>query len=133
MDGIIDTLQDRGDCNQFLKAMNETNYFEIINGKGPYTVFAPVDEAFSNFSEEDLAKLFENKSRLADMISEHVVVGLYETGDLEKTDEVVNLNNRGLATELHGEGLIVGGAKITESDIRCTDGIIQIVDLVLLP
>lgn len=133
MENIFDTLQDALRFNEFLRAINETNYWEIFNGKGPFTVFAPNDSAFKNLPDDHFAKLFWNKDTLADMISQHVVVGRIKLADLEKMDEVMNLNNMTLALEQHNEGFIIGGAKILESDIECTNGLIHEIDLVLLP
>jgi len=133
MQSILDTLQDRGDCNQFLRAIFLANFINILEGKGPYTVFVPTDQAFSNINALTLHALFADNSKLADMVSEHLIIGNYEALDLERSDEVVNLNHRSLAVERHNEGLIVGGAKIIEPNIECTDGYIHMVDLVLLP
>ncbi len=133
MQSIFETLQDSLDFNQLLKAINETNYWEIFNGKGPFTLFAPNDEAFENLPDNHFTKLFWNKSNLADIISQHVVIGRLKVTDLLKMDEVSNLNNRTLATERYNEGFIVGGAKIIRGDIECLNGIIHEIDLVLMP
>jgi uncharacterized surface protein with fasciclin (FAS1) repeats len=133
MESIFDTLQDELRFNQFLRAINETNYWEIFNGKGPFTLFAPNDEAFNNLPDDRFAKLFWNKDTLADVISQHVVIGRLKVDDLSKMDEVLNLNNMPLIIEKHNEGLIVGSARIVRGDIECSNGIIHEVDVVLLP
>jgi uncharacterized surface protein with fasciclin (FAS1) repeats len=133
MQSIFETLQDLLRFNQFIRAINETNYWEIFNGKGPFTVFAPNDDAFERLPDDKFAKLFWRKDTLADIISQHVVVGRILVADLKNMDEVTNLNNMSLVIEDHNEGLIIGGAKIVNGDIECTNGIIQEVDVVLLP
>lgn len=133
MENIFDTLQDQLIFNQLLRAINETNYWEIFNGKGPFTLFAPNDEAFKNLPDNHFTKLFWNKDHLADVISQHVVIGWLKTADLVKMDEVSNLNNMTMAVEMHNEGLIIGGAKIVRENIECSNGIIHEIDLVLMP
>lgn len=133
MENIFETLQDKLNFNQFLRAINETNYWEIFNGKGPFTVFAPNDDAFKNLPDDHYDKLFWSGDTLADVISQHVVIGRLKRHDISHMDELINLNNLPLAIEKLSEGLIVGSAKIVEADIECTNGIIHEVDLVMMP
>ncbi|MFA7253163.1 MAG: fasciclin domain-containing protein [Patescibacteria group bacterium] len=132
MENVLEILQNSLRHNHFLKAIYSSNFQTILDGIGPFTVLAPVDEAFLNLPDDVFNKLLENQDQLNMMVGQHVFTGRYDEKDLRDTDEIITMDNKNLAIELHGEGLIVGGAKIIESDIECSNGIIHRVDLVLL-
>lgn len=131
METIFETLQDKLLFNQFLKLLNETDFWEILGRGGPYTVFAPLDDAFKNLPEKEFSQLLWSKDKLNDLISEHIVIGRISMKDLKLMDEVSTISGRDLAIEQHNEGLIVDGAKIIESDIKCINGYIHAIDLVI--
>ena len=132
METVIETLQDDGRFNRFLKAVFTTNFWEILEGKGPFTVLAPLDASFDNLPDDVWEQLLKDKSRLTDIVSQHIAIGNLSVADLEEMDEFKNMNNMGLAIEKHNEGLIIGSAKIVEGDIFCANGIIHAIDFVLI-
>lgn len=130
MESIFETLQERGDCNRFLRMINEAEMAEILDGPGPYTVFAPTDSAFNSLPDS-FHKLEPDQTKLTDIVANHIVTGNYKSDDLDQVDEIVTMANQNLSAEKHNEGLIIGSARIVEADIECTNGILHIVDVVL--
>jgi len=131
MEDIFRTLQERGDCNRFLRLINETDMDNIISGVGPYTVFAPTDSAFDNL-HPSFHQMEPDFKQSKIIVSNHIITWIYRSRDLRRVDEVTTMSNNNLAIERHNEGLIVGSAKIIETDIECTNGILHIIDLVLI-
>jgi len=131
MESIFETLQERGDCSRFLRMINERDMGDLLSGPGPYTVFAPTDLAFDNLPDS-FHKMEPDGVELTDIVSNHIVTGIYKSDDLSQVDEVVTMANNNLIVEKHNEGLIIGGAKVVEPDIECTNGILHIIDLVLI-
>lgn len=129
MENILETLQDRLDATAFIKGLKESNLLEMLDERGPFTVLAPINQAFENLSENK-EELFLDQELLKDIMSQHIVIGNYTAQSLKEMDEVVTLGNFNLAIELHNEGLIVGSSKIIEADIKCSNGYIHIVDTV---
>jgi len=129
---IIEFLQEGEHYNFFLKAIFETNFQNILIGKGPFTLLVPGDKAFQLLADNDRRDLFGDSERLKRLVGEHVVIGSLYFEDLRQSDEIVNMNNHSLAVERHGEGLIVGGAKIVMADRQCKNGIVHEIDIVLL-
>jgi len=130
MENIIETLQDRINFMTFLKGLNESGLYDILEQKGPFTVLAPANEAFENLAEKDRQDLIKDRETLKDILSRHIVIGNFSIKDLKLMDEVVTLANTNLAIEQHGEGIIIGSGKVVEEDIKCTNGYIHIVDTV---
>jgi uncharacterized surface protein with fasciclin (FAS1) repeats len=109
------------------------NFNEILNGKGPFTVLVPNDEAFDQLPDEVFEEILNKKGKIADILSNHVLVGKFTANDIRSMDEVKTLDNNNIVVELHNEGLIIGGSKVIEPNIECENGMIHIIDVVLMP
>lgn len=133
MQNIIETLQVGQKYNNFLKMIFDSEFDRILEQQGPFTVFAPVDAAFQNLPDKDWAQIKNNKEELRKIISEHMLRGKFSLKNLGDMDEVITMQNSNLAVERHEGGLIIGSAKIVESSIECSNGVIHGIDLVLLP
>ena len=133
MQSIIETLQERDDCTHFLRLVDIINFSEILNGKGPFTVLVPNDQAFYDLPDDVFNDLVTKKGIITNILSNHVLVGEFTENAIKNMDEIKTLDNNNIAVELHNEGLIVGGAKIIEPNIECTNGMIHIIDVVLMP
>lgn len=131
---IIDTALTAGNFSTLAAALGAAGLIEILKGDGPFTVFAPTDEAFSKIAPETLSELLqpENKATLTAILTYHVVSGRVTA------DEVMD---RELATSLQGQslkisttdGLKINDAKVLTSDVQATNGVIHIIDGVLMP
>jgi len=133
MQKIIEELQSRLIFNKFLEWIFKTNFADILDGRGPFTVLAPVDEAFESLNAEELRKIEADPEVLSEIIGQHIIIGSLNTAEINDMDELPTMANQTLAVEMHNEGLIVGAAKIIQPDIECSNGIIQVIDTVLFP
>jgi uncharacterized surface protein with fasciclin (FAS1) repeats len=101
-------------------------------GKGPFTVFAPNDEAFKKLKQPDLDALLKDKAKLKSILTYHVVSGSIHAKDV-KSGEVTTLEGRSLQAAIQGNSVTVNGAKIVQTDIAATNGVIHVIDTVVMP
>lgn len=133
METILEKLQDESQVTSFLKIINETNFVEILDAEGRFTLFAPINDAFLYLPRERWENIVRDATKITDIIGEHLIVGYFKLANLSQSDEVTNMNGRTLAVEKHNEGIIIGGARIIQQNIECSNGVIHLIDLVLLP
>ena len=133
---IVDTAIQAGSFETLTKALQAADLVDTLKGEGPYTVFAPTDEAFAKLPPgtlEDLLKP-ENKEKLAAILTYHVVSGRIVAEDAMKMSSVRTVNGKELALRFeNGKLMINGTATVTQADLHCTNGVIHVVDSVLLP
>lgn len=108
---------------------------DALSGDGPFTVFAPTDEAFAKLPEGTIAALLkpENKEKLQGILKYHVVAGRYSAASVLQKDSLMTLQGQSVVVKQNAEGAMVGPAKIVESDVMTSNGVIHVVDAVLLP
>jgi uncharacterized surface protein with fasciclin (FAS1) repeats len=137
---IVDTAVGSKDFTVLVKAVKAAGLVEALKAKGPYTVFAPTDAAFAKLEKanpgilESLLKP-ENKKQLAEILKYHVVPGRIMAADVTKLKEgtqVKTLQGSSFSVSLKG-GVKVDGAKVVKTDIDCTNGVIHVIDTVILP
>lgn len=127
---IVDTAVSAGSFKTLVAAVQAAGLVETLKGDGPFTVFAPTDEAFAKIPKEVLGDLLkpENKAKLQSILTYHVVGGKVVAGDVLKLGE---------ATTVEGSpakfGLTIGGANIIKTDIKCSNGVIHVIDAVIMP
>ena len=118
-------------------AVKAADLVDTLKGDGPFTVFAPTDEAFAKLPKETLDDLLkpENKDKLAAILKYHVVSGKVTAADVVKLDgkELKTVQGSSLAIKVDGDNVTVGGAKVTKTDIETKNGVIHVIDTVLLP
>ena len=132
---IVDTAVAAGSFTTLVAAVTAAGLVETLKGPGPFTVFAPSDDAFSKLpagTVDDLVKP-ENKEKLTAILTLHVLSGAVHAADIAgKTVHPASVN--GEALDVDGtDGVTVNGAKVTSADIECTNGVIHVIDTVLLP
>jgi len=123
------------DLDIFASVIKEAGLLATLNGTGPYTVFAPSDDAFDALpgsTLEDLKKP-ENKHRLAKLLSNHVVAGKLDETALQSGSNIKTLSNCQLQVETQGEMVMLNGAEVRKESIPSSNGIIYIIDKVLVP
>lgn len=132
---IADTVTFSGDFSIFAAALNATELFEILKAEGPYTVFAPCDEAFDSLPVGTLEYLFkpENKSVLACLVRYHVVPGRVAAEDAAGCCELKTLDGEMLSVTSRYGQIIVDRATIMQENIECSNGIIHAIDMVAVP
>lgn len=132
---IVDTAVAAGDFKTLAAALQAAGLVDTLKGAGPFTVFAPTDEAFAKLpagTVEDLLKP-ENKQKLVSILTYHVVAGDVMAKDVLKLSEAKTVNGKEVKIMVEGGKVMVGGANVTKTDIKCSNGVIHVIDSVLLP
>jgi len=132
---IVDTAVAAGSFKTLVAAVTAAGLGATLKGAGPFTVFAPSDAAFAKLpagTVEDLVKP-ENKAKLTKILTLHVVAGKHMAADVSgKASNVASVEGEHLHVD-GTHGVTVNGAKVTSADIECTNGVIHVIDTVLLP
>jgi uncharacterized surface protein with fasciclin (FAS1) repeats len=131
---IVDTAVAAGNFTTLSAALGAAGLVETLKGEGPFTVFAPTDDAFAALPEgtvDDLLKP-ENKDKLVSILTYHVVPGAVMSGDLTNGMTPATVNGATVTIMTEG-GVTVNGANVTTADIEATNGVIHVIDAVILP
>jgi transforming growth factor-beta-induced protein len=131
---IVDTAVGAGSFTTLAAALGAAGLVDTLKSAGPFTVFAPTDDAFAKLPKgtvEDLLKP-ENKAKLAGILTYHVVAGKVMSGDVVKLKEAATVNGAKVTIDA-STGVKVDGATVTTADIECKNGVIHIIDSVILP
>ncbi len=132
---IVDTAVSAGTFKTLVAAVTAADLGATLKGAGPFTVFAPSDDAFAKLpagTVDDLVKP-ENKAKLAAIVTYHVMAGKVMAADIAgKKLEPATVNGQALHVDATN-GVIVNGAKVVTADIACTNGVIHVIDAVLMP
>jgi len=131
---IIETALSAGNFTTLAAALGAAGLIETLKGEGPFTVFAPNDEAFSKLAPETLSELLqpENKEKLVAILTYHVVSGRVTTDQVTKLESASSLQGQNLKISTK-DGLRINDAKVLTPDVQATNGVIHIVDSVLIP
>jgi uncharacterized surface protein with fasciclin (FAS1) repeats len=133
---IVDTAVAAGSFKTLAAALTAAGLVDTLKGAGPFTVFAPTDEAFAKLPKgtlEDLLKP-ENKEKLAGILKYHVVSGKVAAADVVKLKDAKTVNGQNVTIEVKGADVMLNGTtKVTKTDIMASNGVIHVIDTVLLP
>jgi uncharacterized surface protein with fasciclin (FAS1) repeats len=132
---IVDTTVEAGSFKTLATALQAAGLVDTLKGKGPFTVFAPTDEAFAKLPAgtlEDLLKP-ENKEKLAAILTYHVVPGRVLAAQVIKMNSAKTVNGESLTISTNGGTVMVNNAKVVKTDILCSNGVIHVIDSVVLP
>jgi transforming growth factor-beta-induced protein len=132
---IVDTAVAAGDFKTLAAALQAAGLVDTLKGAGPFTVFAPTDEAFAKLpagTVEDLLKP-ENKQKLVSILTYHVVAGDVMAKDVVKLHEAKTVNGKEVKIMVEGGKVMIDNANVTKTDIQCSNGVIHVIDSVLLP
>ncbi len=132
---IVDTAVDAGSFNTLAAALTAADLVDALKGSGPFTVFAPTDEAFAKVPKETLESLLkpENKEQLTAILLYHVVKGEVPAKTVVGLTGATTLNGQRVDIQVDGRDVSVDGAKVVKTDIACSNGIIHVIDSVILP
>jgi uncharacterized surface protein with fasciclin (FAS1) repeats len=132
---IVDTAVAAGSFKTLATALQAAGLVDTLKGKGPFTVFAPTDEAFAKLpagTVEDLLKP-ENKEKLVAILTYHVVPGEVKAAQVTKMNSAKTVNGQSLAITINDGTVMVDNAKVVKTDILCSNGVIHVIDSVVLP
>lgn len=132
---IVETAIAAGNFKTLVAAVQAAGLVETLNGKGPFTVFAPTDAAFAKLPAGTLEMLLkpENKAKLAAILTYHVVPGSVKAADVVKLKYAGTVNGQRVDIKVDGAKVTVDGAAVTATDIACSNGVIHVIDAVILP
>jgi uncharacterized surface protein with fasciclin (FAS1) repeats len=132
---IVDTAVAAGGFGTLVAAVKAADLVETLKGKGPFTVFAPTDEAFKKLPAGTLESLLkpENKGKLAGILTYHVVSGKVMAADVVSLKSAKTVQGGEVAIVVDGDKVSVDGAAVTATDIQCSNGVIHVIDTVILP
>ncbi len=132
---IVDTAVAAGSFKTLVAAVKAAGLVDTLKGKGQLTVFAPTDEAFAKLpagTVDDLLKP-ENKEKLVKILTYHVVEGKVFAADVAKLKEAKTVNGKAVAVKAENGAVTIDAAKVTKADISCSNGVIHVIDTVLMP
>ena len=132
---IVDTAVAAGSFQTLAKALQAADLVETLKGKGPYTVFAPTDEAFAKLPAGTLNNLLkpENKQRLQRILTNHVVPGRVSSADVVKLHTAKAVSGDTIDIKANGGTVMVDGARVVKTDVQASNGVIHVIDSVILP
>ncbi len=134
---IVETAIEAGSFKTLVKAVQAAGLVDTLSGKGPFTVFAPTDDAFSKLPAGTVEGLLKNKEKLTSILTYHVVPGKVMSTDVVKLKSAKTVQGQEIKIDaakwhLH-RNVKVSGANVVKTDIECTNGVIHVIDKVILP
>lgn len=132
---IVDTAVSAGTFNTLAAALKAAGLVDALKGKGPFTVFAPTDEAFAKLPPGTVENLLkpENKQALIDILTYHVVPGAVMAADVVKVKNAATLNGQRVDVTVNGSVVKIDNARVIKTDIAASNGVIHVIDAVILP
>jgi uncharacterized surface protein with fasciclin (FAS1) repeats len=134
---IVDTAVGAGSFKTLVAAVKAADLVDTLKGEGPFTVLAPTDEAFAKLPEGTVDSLLkpENKDKLIAVLKYHVIPGKVLAADVVKLDgqDVKTVEGSTAKVAVKDGGVTINNAKVVKTDIECTNGVIHVIDTVILP
>lgn len=132
MKNIIETAVAAGTFTTLATALTKANLIDTLSGDGPFTVFAPTDAAFAKIPKETLDAVLADKDKLTKILTYHVVSGKVMASDVSKMTSAKTVEGSEVTIDTK-DGVKVNDAKVVTADIECTNGVIHVIDTVLMP
>lgn len=129
---IVDTAVGAGSFNTLVTAVKAAGLVDTLKGPGPFTVFAPTDEAFAKVPKADLDALLADKEKLTAVLTYHVVPGKVMAADV-KPGMVKTVQGSDITVAVEGGAVKVDNATVTQTDIETSNGVIHVIDSVIMP
>ena len=132
---IVDTAVNNGNFTTLAAALQAGGLVDTLKSEGPYTVFAPTDEAFAKLPEGTVEMLLlpENKDQLVAILTYHVVPGKVSAAEVVNLDSAATANGSNVAISVREESVYINDSRIVMTDIQASNGVIHVVDTVILP
>lgn len=134
-DNIVDIAEEKGQFSMFLKAVDAAGLENTLESAEGVTVFLPTDDAFEMLPEETLTELLspEGKDKLKDILSYHVITDELEAGEIVDDLKGDTLLGQQVAFNVEGDGTMINDASVIEADIASKNGVVHVIDKVLMP
>lgn len=132
MKNIVETAIEAGSFKTLVTAVKAAGLVETLSGRGPFTVFAPTDAAFARLPSGTVEGLLKDKKKLTAVLTYHVVPGKVMARDVLKLKSAKTVQGQEITINTKS-GVMVDNAKVTKTDIECTNGVIHVIDSVILP
>ena len=132
---IVDTAVAAGSFKTLAAALQAAGLVDTLKGAGPYTVFAPTDDAFAKLPAGTVDELLkpENKEKLVAILTYHVVPGDVMAAKVMKMSSAKTVNGQAVTISTKGGTVMIDNAKVVKADIACSNGVIHVIDTVLMP
>ncbi|NNG16289.1 MAG: fasciclin domain-containing protein [Gemmatimonadales bacterium] len=130
---IVDVAVAAGSFTTLAKALQVAGLVETLKGDGPFTVFAPTDEAFAKVPKEMLEALLADKEKLTAVLTYHVVPGKVMAEKVVKLNTATTVNGQDVTIMVHDGKVMIDNANVVKADIKASNGIIHVIDSVILP
>ena len=130
---IVDTAVGAGNFTTLAKLLTDAGLVATLKGPGPFTVFAPTDEAFAKVPKATLEALAADKAKLTAVLTYHVVPGKVMAADVVKLKDAKTVQGQSVKISLMGSTVMVDNAHVTKTDIVASNGVIHVIDSVILP
>jgi uncharacterized surface protein with fasciclin (FAS1) repeats len=132
MKSIIETAQENPDFSTLVTALTTAELIDTLSGAGPFTVFAPSNKAFEKIPEKTLEEILDDIPRLKRILTYHVIPSKVWSKDIATMKDIATVQGDKVTIDTLN-GIRINDAKITKTDVECTNGIIHIIDTVLMP
>jgi uncharacterized surface protein with fasciclin (FAS1) repeats len=129
---IVDTAAAAGSFKTLAAALQAAGLVDTLKGKGPFTVFAPTDEAFAKIPKADLDALIADKAKLTRVLTYHVVAGRVMASDVVKLKDAKTVEGQMVKIDA-SNGVTINNAKVVKADVEASNGVIHVIDTVILP
>lgn len=130
---IVTTAVEAGSFKTLAAALQAAGLVETLKGQGPFTVFAPTDAAFAKLPAGTVEALLKDKEKLTAILTYHVVPGKVEAKDVVKLTSAKTVNGKSVTVKVAGGKVMVDGATVTATDVQASNGVIHVIDTVILP
>jgi uncharacterized surface protein with fasciclin (FAS1) repeats len=132
---IVDTAVAAGSFNTLAAALQAAGLVDTLKGEGPFTVFAPTDDAFAKLPAGTVDNLLkpENKDQLVAILTYHVVAGKVPAADVVNLSSATTVNGQDVTITVEGGTVMVDGATVIQADVMASNGVIHVIDSVMLP
>jgi uncharacterized surface protein with fasciclin (FAS1) repeats len=130
---IIETAIAAGNFKTLATALGEAGLIETLKGAGPFTVFAPTDDAFAKVPKADLDNLLKNREQLKKVLLYHVVAGKIMSADVIKLKSATTVEGSKVTINTKGKNVMINSANVIAVDVEATNGVIHVIDTVIMP
>lgn len=130
---IVQTALAAGNFNTLATALTEAGLVDALQGEGPFTVFAPTDEAFAKLPEGTLTALLKDKKALKNILLYHVVSGKVMSSAVVKLNDATTLEGQNVEINVKDGNVMINSSKVITADIVASNGVIHVIDSVLIP
>ncbi|HHF0558377.1 TPA: fasciclin domain-containing protein [Vibrio antiquarius] len=132
---IVDVATENGSFNTLVAAVKAADLVDTLKGEGPFTVFAPTDDAFAKLPDGtiDMLLMPKNKDKLVSILTYHVVPGKVMAADVVKLDKATTVQGQDVMIKTMGDKVMVNDANVMATDVKAKNGIIHVIDTVIMP